>query len=552
VPVPFAAGAISPPSVRPTTWTPNAQTQIDVLVAGYQTFLPPLSQYEYDTAGNRKAYRHGATTTTYVSNSRNEYSSVNSTTLTYTLAGRVLSDARFRYMYNFRGQLAQAQEILSGGIEVQVFHDALGRPIASIERGRTRVIVLDGMSPIEFYDNGVLSTVNASEGRDQLCFFAFGGRDEYVVRDVVESTCVTMDSKGVVTGFFGYDPFGALLAGTPATPIRFAGKYSYESVGWYEFLLRQYLPALGRFAQPDPTGFGDGANLFTFLGNNPLSGRDPNGTDRQKVDPEIEETRSTIESAVANAKAEGIDPYDLVAQLVEARRDAQQHPDQYSKGAANELYNAWISVYREQARKDAKFSTTMLAAIFAVATLPALAYAGAEVAGEAFGLALLRSPALFRAYGIAISVVAAISGVDFPQTGAGTNAVGNYERTGRIVGPLPALPGKLTSGRAFGETFQTLSKKSAIPPEYKELANSVLSRIFNRRGAMIGNWLDVETQVAARQRVLEEPNVTLYINNEKICSRCLANTADILLEGQVLTVVDLLGRAVNFYGTAKR
>jgi hypothetical protein len=43
------------------------------------------------------------------------------------------------------------------------------------------------------------------------------------------------------------------------------------------------VPALGRFAQPDPTGFADGPNLFTFGRNNPISFHDPTGTAANSV-----------------------------------------------------------------------------------------------------------------------------------------------------------------------------------------------------------------------------------------------------------------------------
>lgn len=278
----FAPAGIEPPTARPIIWTPDAQGTIDALVGGYSAIQPPQLQYSYDSVGNRTTQRSGSSTITYTSNSRNEYVNVDSTPLTYNLAGRLVADARFAYQYNFRGQLTQATA--SGRIAAQVFHDALGRPIASIEDRRTRVLVPDGMNAIEFYDSGSLSTLNITEGRDRLCFFASGGRDQYVMRDVLESTRLTTDTRGVATGYFEYDPFGALVGGTPATQIRYAGKYHYAPVDWYEFMLRQYLPALGRFAQPDPAGFVDGANLFAFLANNPLSGRDPNGTDRQAVE----------------------------------------------------------------------------------------------------------------------------------------------------------------------------------------------------------------------------------------------------------------------------
>lgn len=39
----------------------------------------------------------------------------------------------------------------------------------------------------------------------------------------------------------------------------------------------QYLPALGRFLQPDPIGYGDGLNWYAYVGGDPVNNVDPFG-----------------------------------------------------------------------------------------------------------------------------------------------------------------------------------------------------------------------------------------------------------------------------------
>ncbi len=301
-PTVFAASRIAPPAARPVgVWAPSTQGVIDSMIAGYASARAAPVQFRYDMSGNRTQLQRGTRSVVYTASTRNEYLVIGSSTAAYTRTGRLLADGSKGYAYNFRGQLVQAIAVSTGRVLLQVYHDALGRVAGITEAGRTRVLVADGTNAIELYDNGVLSALNVFEETDRLSFFASDGTDQYVLRDVLESTRLTINGSTTATRFVRYDPFGGLLSAAPATPIRYSGKYGYTAIGWYDFRLRQLIPEWGRFAQPDPAGFVDGANLYMFVGNNPMSTRDATGTEGRRVaSPSNSEGKSQVSPANGN------------------------------------------------------------------------------------------------------------------------------------------------------------------------------------------------------------------------------------------------------------
>jgi RHS repeat-associated protein len=95
-----------------------------------------------------------------------------------------------------------------------------------------------------------------------------------------DDVTVTHTESPIVAGS-DYYPFGLPLDGTEITdePYRYGyqGQYSEKDslTGWNQFELRMYDARFGRWISPDP--YGQFASPYVGMGNNPVSGTDPDG-----------------------------------------------------------------------------------------------------------------------------------------------------------------------------------------------------------------------------------------------------------------------------------
>lgn len=129
----------------------------------------------------------------------------------------------------------------------------------------------------------------------------YNGSRYYYAKNVQGDVVALLDGMGALVGRYIYDPWGKIVKIVDATgvevsqsttthilninPIRYRSYYYDTETGFYYLQTRYYDPETGRFLNADAfkylgaDGPIHGMNLYSYCGNNPVKGYDPEGTD---------------------------------------------------------------------------------------------------------------------------------------------------------------------------------------------------------------------------------------------------------------------------------
>jgi RHS repeat-associated protein len=206
----------------------------------------------------------------------------------------------------------------------QLYYDALGRCAVRILNGSTTYYIYDGEKSILEYRGWSAPSAADIYGKsiDEILvrtdYTVSPARTVYYQDDHEGNITHLTDAGGSIVEWYRYDAFGKpsiykssgsqITSSAYGNRIMFTGREYVATFGIYEYRNRAYHPGLGRFMSEDPklfvhrVGLGkepekwdffqhpdDGeANLFRYVGNDPLDFTDPMGLDTYPTNDSVE------------------------------------------------------------------------------------------------------------------------------------------------------------------------------------------------------------------------------------------------------------------------
>jgi RHS repeat-associated protein/uncharacterized repeat protein (TIGR01451 family) len=258
----------------------------------------PAESYAYDKSGNRIG--GGAS---------------------YDAAQQLTQDDANSYSYDAQGDLASSTDRSTGkvthyawdaehqlrsvtlpdGSTVDYSYDPFGRRVTQVHGSQAVHYGYDGRAVSSEYDaaNSLTASYLDAPTADAQLEVNRGGQAYYPTVDGLGSITGLTDSAGGLVQRNAYDSFGnRSTSGVDVDPYAFTGKRADSLTGLYDYNLRQYNPALGRFTSPDPLPT---TSLYSYVSNNPVNLTDPSGAQEIVENAELDaESAALLEQGDAD------------------------------------------------------------------------------------------------------------------------------------------------------------------------------------------------------------------------------------------------------------
>jgi RHS repeat-associated protein len=239
--------------------------------------------YTLDPAGNITLLKSpSAPTKAAAYNNVNELTSLAGQPFVYDANGNLVSDGQRNYAWDAENRLVKINNI-SSGTKTVLAYDGLDRRAAitttTVGSPTTQYHLWCGGRPCQLRNAD--NTVARSFYREGE-FIAGSATRLYYGPDQLGSVrdALAVGSVSTTVQTYNYDPYGNPTQSPPAgsqARFRYAGMFYHQDSGLYLTQYRAYDPRTGRWLSRDPLGEAGGANIFGYVGNNPVNDLDPLG-----------------------------------------------------------------------------------------------------------------------------------------------------------------------------------------------------------------------------------------------------------------------------------